>query len=322
MTGPNHSIICFLTGAGHGAAAWITHSSDETSYLARTSSGSLSMRMNIVGTTWLWVTWYCSIEREVLLGVEVLHHHDGAAERLRSHAEAQRSGVVERRRRQVHLGVVDGEQQSGDRPSTPDAASSIGVGGERQRDALRAAGRAGRVEHVGAGDPLVERVGRLRGDGGLVALVAVDRAVEHQAQLDAGRVGDDLGGLVGLVLRGDEDLRLAVVDDVLELAALQPRRHAGVDRAGVVAAPHHLEVAVVVLHAERDVVARLHPGRPEQMAEAVGRRVEFGEGLGEAGTAHDEGGLVGVAREMCTGEHVAERSRPIPCSPCRHGSPD
>ena len=64
-----------------------------------------------------------------------------------------------------------------------------------------------------------ERLGRLRGDGVLVALVAVDRAVEHQPQLDAGRVGDDLGGLVGLVRRGDEDLGLAVVEDVGQLAA-------------------------------------------------------------------------------------------------------
>ena len=39
---------------------FITHSIDETSYLARTSSGSLSMRTNIVGTTWLCVAWYLS----------------------------------------------------------------------------------------------------------------------------------------------------------------------------------------------------------------------------------------------------------------------
>ena len=66
--------------------------------------------MNIVGTTWLWVTWYFSIEREVLLGVEVLHRHDRAAEGLRGEAEAQRSGVVEGRRREVDLRVVDAEQ--------------------------------------------------------------------------------------------------------------------------------------------------------------------------------------------------------------------
>ena len=68
------------------------------------------MRMNIVGTTWLCVTLVALDEAEVLLGVEVLHHHDRAAERLRRHGEAQRRGVVERRRRQVDVSVVDAEQ--------------------------------------------------------------------------------------------------------------------------------------------------------------------------------------------------------------------
>src|SRR5688572_20191679 len=58
MTGPNHSIIWRLTGTGHGAAAWITHRSDDTSAAARTSAGSLSSRTNIVGTTWVWVIRY------------------------------------------------------------------------------------------------------------------------------------------------------------------------------------------------------------------------------------------------------------------------
>src|SRR5215211_2968949 len=53
--GPNHSIMSRLTGTGHGAAAWMIVSSDDRSYLDRTSAGSLSIRLNIVGTTWLWV---------------------------------------------------------------------------------------------------------------------------------------------------------------------------------------------------------------------------------------------------------------------------
>ena len=54
--GPNHSIICSLTGTGHGAAAWMITSSDDTSAARRTSAGSLSSRENMVGTTWEWVT--------------------------------------------------------------------------------------------------------------------------------------------------------------------------------------------------------------------------------------------------------------------------
>ena len=54
--GPNHSIICSLTGTGQGAAAWMITSSDDTSVAARTSSGSFSSRENIVGTICEWVT--------------------------------------------------------------------------------------------------------------------------------------------------------------------------------------------------------------------------------------------------------------------------
>ena len=55
MIGPHHSIICSLTWIGQGAAAWITTSSDDRSYRDRALSGSLSIRENIVGTSWLWV---------------------------------------------------------------------------------------------------------------------------------------------------------------------------------------------------------------------------------------------------------------------------
>ncbi len=73
------------------------------------------------------------------------------------------------------------------------------------------------------------------------------------------------------------------------------------------AAPDDLEIAVVVLHAHRHVIARLQPGRPQEAAEAVRRRVELGEGLGEAGPGHDDRGLVAVFFEIRTGEHAEAR---------------
>ncbi len=48
-------MIASLTGTGHGAAAWMIVSRLDVSYRSRTSSGSLRIRLNIVGTTWLWV---------------------------------------------------------------------------------------------------------------------------------------------------------------------------------------------------------------------------------------------------------------------------
>ena len=50
-----------LTSGGQGAAAWIATLRLLRSYLARTSSGSLSIRKNIVGTHWEWVARYFSM---------------------------------------------------------------------------------------------------------------------------------------------------------------------------------------------------------------------------------------------------------------------
>ncbi len=61
MIGPHHSIMRCLISTGHGAAAWIAICSDDTSYFARTASGSFSMRTNIVGTNCACVTPYLSI---------------------------------------------------------------------------------------------------------------------------------------------------------------------------------------------------------------------------------------------------------------------
>ncbi len=246
-------------------------------------------------------------QREVLLGIEVLHRHDGAADLLRGHAEAERSCMVEGRRRQVDALVLHAEQQREQRRHTVGRCLQRQAH-ERAGDALGLAGGARRVQHVGAGHPrLGQRRGGLRQHRRLVALVTRHGAVEHQPQRHARRVGDDLAGLVGLVLRRHVDLCRAVVDDVRELAAREAARARGVHRAGVVAAPDDLHVAVVVLHADRHVVARLHARGAQQVAHAVGGGIELGEGLGEAAAAHDDGGLVGLGVEERTGIHGRRR---------------
>ena len=50
-------------GIGHGAAAWIATLWLDRSYGPRAASGSDSRRWNIVGTHWLCVTRYCSMNR-------------------------------------------------------------------------------------------------------------------------------------------------------------------------------------------------------------------------------------------------------------------
>ena len=61
MIRPNHSIICFFTGMGQGAAAWMTACSEDTSNLVRTPSSSFNRRTNMVGTTCVWVTLWRSM---------------------------------------------------------------------------------------------------------------------------------------------------------------------------------------------------------------------------------------------------------------------
>ena len=56
MIGPHQSIICFLISTGHGAAACIARFRLDRSYEPRTASGSFSIRVNITGTNWPWVT--------------------------------------------------------------------------------------------------------------------------------------------------------------------------------------------------------------------------------------------------------------------------
>ena len=63
MIAPHHSIICSFTGIGQGAAAWMAQRNDDTSYLRRTSSGSLRKRTNMVGTSWVWVMRYFGTSR-------------------------------------------------------------------------------------------------------------------------------------------------------------------------------------------------------------------------------------------------------------------
>ena len=79
-------------------------------------------------------------------------------------------------------------------------------------------------------------------------------------------------------------------------------------------APDDLEVARVVLHAERDVVA----GRQAEVAEELRHRlaivVELAEGHHLARAAHDDGGLVGIGRRVHAGEHGSEGTR-VRCAP-------
>ena len=113
MALPHHSIILCLTSTGHGAAAWIMCRSDDTSYLARVSSGRASRRWNWVGTMWERGHPVLLDELEHLLGDPLVHEHDGVAEVDGGAREAHHGGVVERRAHDVDVVVLglDAEQE-------------------------------------------------------------------------------------------------------------------------------------------------------------------------------------------------------------------
>ena len=118
-------------------------------------------------------------EGEELLGVEALHQHGGAAEGVGAHHEAQRGGVVHRRRRQVDVVRRDAEEQPQEQCHAGGGRLQW-AGAELHRYALRSPGRSRRVEHVGAGDTVWERRRVLSDDALLIGCVSLDRAVEHQ----------------------------------------------------------------------------------------------------------------------------------------------
>ena len=161
MIGPNQSIIWCFTSTGQGAAACRTHSRLETSYLARTSSGSFSMRTNMVGTNWAWVTRYCSISCSTPSGSNLRIRIDRGPHPVHGHGVVHPGGVVQRGGGQVDtryphpVPVAQGSFEYGLGPRTVRF-------GEGTSHCLGPARRTGRVQHLAAVRPLRHHLGRRR----------------------------------------------------------------------------------------------------------------------------------------------------------------
>lgn len=67
----------------------------------------------------------------------------------------------------------------------------------------------------------------------------------------------NLGGLIGLVLTGDECLGAAVIDDVCQFVARQATRAGRVDKSCIVAAPNHFEESRMIFQADGDVITNM-----------------------------------------------------------------
>jgi len=243
----------------------------------------------MVGTHWLWVALYFWMSFSASSASKMLHDDDGAAEALGGHAPAERRGVIERRGREIDRILVEAVEKLGEHGETCRLVDLRA--GQRMPDALGPARGARGIEHVGAGGFVGD--GR-RGEGvagGLVSLVAHDVAADAIAALDLRDelFGDELGGDRLQRLRGKEDARAAIADDIGDFARRQARGNAGVIEAGALRGPADLEVADVVVHEDRDGVAGLQARVAKEMGELVRTLVELLERHGLAGRGHDVG---------------------------------
>ena len=192
------------------------------------------MRTNIVGTTWVWVTWYRSMRARNSSGSKCSMTTDGAADALDGHGEAQRSRVVQRRGRQVHrcrrrtrtascTGSAAGGRCRAARRAAAPSRPSAGRWCPRSR-ACRPPRRRRRSGSAGCGRRRPRRTRSRRSSPSSI-----------RRSLTSGIVGRISAAWSALYARGDEGLGAAVVDDVLELAdraAVTRRRCSAGRRSG------------------------------------------------------------------------------------------
>ena len=248
----------------------------------------------------------------------------------RHHVEAQRSRVIERRRRQIdavgrhaaHVGAQDFEKRI--RHVDPVALEIL-------LDALRPAGGAGRIQHVVARHFIRDRRRRLR-DRFLVPGAEAGLGLVHHVEQRSAGLADQALDLLGAFRRGDEDLGAAILDDVGDLVLRQVAADRGVVETRALRRPADFHEGEAVFHQERDVVAGLQAERAEQMRALVRELVELAIGDRLAGAGHLVGDLVrvgaGVDGRMGHGcflnlrmrdeWRVGKQRSSLAHSPCRH----
>ena len=243
-------------------------------------------------------------EPERRFRIELLHHDHRAAETMHDHAPAQRRGMIERRRGQIDAVLAEAEgvlRERGQRIRRIDR-----LAGQFALHALRSAGRAGGIEHVLARALVADRRRLLfrahRAEILVDAKTAVQR-IKHEIRERLGqRIGDRplRGG-------GDEKFRAAIAHDVLDLSGGEVGGNAGVVEPRALRRPGDLEIARMILDAQRDAVAGLQAERAEQLRALVRPFVELGVGDRLAGRRHDHGRLVRIGACVMRGM-LAHRS--------------
>ena len=244
------------------------------------------------------------LERQ--LRVEPLQDHDGAAERLGAPAEANWRRVVERRGRQVdRIGIdaVDARQHL--EPLVWHLLHRQSR--KRPQDALRPPRRARAVQHRAAARLLGKRFGRVphrrltvvipaRGDA---EPVVVDHQAAGAGRNQVGKLSADLGQL----RRRNDSRRSAVLDDVRRFFGRQVAVHRGQVETRTDRRPVDLEVARVVLHEDRHVVAGPQALRVPELCQPVRPSIELQVADRLASAGHDHRRLVRRLARVSAGIH-------------------
>ena len=219
-----------------------------------------------------------------LCRVEPRHVDDGAAKGLRGRAEPQRCRVVERRGGEVDGILVESPEHALQHPQRTRVLRD-GRFRQRPQDALRPAGGAGAVQHHPSCRLLRQGLGRVVRDGFLEVPVAVDRAVEHQPGVAAGREPVETARHLRPGTRCNEHLRLGVFEDVARFFIGQ----VAVDRRQIQArpkgGPDDIEPGEVVLGEDRNMVAPPQADVEQELRQLVGPVVQFTIGPAGAGIA-------------------------------------
>ncbi|MCY1227713.1 hypothetical protein D9M72_399990 [compost metagenome] len=241
---------------------------------------------------------------QVVLGIEMLHHYRGPAQRLHGHVVAQRRRVVQRRRRQVaRLGIeaIEPLAQAGQGRGIFDTRAR-----RRRIHPLRPTRGAGRIQHVATGHFVIDARCRAARQRGLVRVIAWHGAIQHQPATQCRRLPGQGCRDLGLRVRGDQQLGAAVIDDVGGIGHVQPRAQADIDNAAALRAPAQFEQARMILDHERHAVTGLQSLAAEQVGDLVRAFVQFAVGNDCAAAAHDDGWFVGRALRVDVRMHGVE----------------
>ena len=213
---------------------------------------------------------------ECAFGIEVLHHDHGPAEAHRAHRIEERRRVIQRRRGKVD-GVAVHPPNRRHHPHL-DGLIADPLPRDLVLHALRPPRRPRGIQHPGALELFVERHRRIPIPRRLVRLVSGHEPLEiadHQPDLHARHLVEQLGRDIAQRVTDDEHLRVTVVENVSNLVRIEMRVDTSEEQPRPLRRPTRLEELRPVLHQNRDVIPKPQPRSKEELRKPVRPIIEL-----------------------------------------------